>query len=432
MKLFEKLGFTSRNQIFGFFSVVMSGQIIYSAFEAFKGTFYNLLLEVLKIDNTQMGILFTLIGSAMFFYIPAGWINNRFSVRSILMTSLMIRFISMMTIILLEPSFSILIIIAGIWGLVDAAFWPAVVNGVTLMSGDKNKGMAFGLLESVRRATEMSMNALIVGIMALVGGSILVFQSAIVFYTLLIIPMIFCVWKFVPNNHMEIKQGESRNKEALKGLIHVLKMPTVWLAAITSLTVYWIYITLIYTVPYLQSVFGLSTAQAAIFGIINTGAMGVLAGLIAGSIADFIFKSSIKMMFFSLLLTALCLGITIILPKGQGMLMVNIVLLMCFSFSIFLAKGIILAPIAESGVPKDYSGSAMSVGSFAAYASVFWAYALNGWIIDTYPPVQAYQIIFGIGLSVAALGMVCSLVLISLNNKREKKGNKNLAFNAEV
>ncbi len=75
-----------------FFSVVMSGQIIYSAFEAFKGTFYNLLLEVLKIDNTQMGILFTLIGSAMFFYIPAGWVNNRFSVKSILITSLLIRF----------------------------------------------------------------------------------------------------------------------------------------------------------------------------------------------------------------------------------------------------------------------------------------------------------------------------------------------------
>ncbi|MGR6859155.1 MFS transporter [Aliivibrio salmonicida] len=317
MNLFEKIGFTSRNQLFGFFSVVMSGQIIYSAFEAFKGTFYNLLLEVLQIDNTQMGILFTLIGSAMFFYIPAGWVNNRFSVKSILMTSLTIRFLSMMGIIFLEPGFSVLVVIAGLWGLVDAAFWPSVVNGVTLMSGDKNKGMAFGLLESVRRAAEMSMNAVIVGIMALVGGSILVFQGAIVFYTLLILPMIFCVWKFVPDNHLEVKQGESKNKEALKGLVHVLKMPTVWLAAITSLTVYWIYITLIYTVPYLQAVFGLSTAQAAIFGIINTGAMGVIAGLVAGSIADFVFKSSIKMMFFALALTAICLGVTIALPKTE-------------------------------------------------------------------------------------------------------------------
>ncbi len=40
MNIFEKIGFTSVNQLFGFFSVVMSGQIIYSAFEVFKGTYY--------------------------------------------------------------------------------------------------------------------------------------------------------------------------------------------------------------------------------------------------------------------------------------------------------------------------------------------------------------------------------------------------------
>lgn len=418
MNLLAKVGFNTNKQFYGFLSVVMSGQIIYSAFEAFKGTFYNLLLEVLKIDNTQMGILFTLIGSAMFFYIPAGWVNNRFSVKSILITSLLIRFISMMAIITLQPDFTVLIVIAAIWGLVDAIFWPAVVNGVNLMSGDNNKGMAFGLLESIRRATEMSMNAIIVGIMALVGGSILVFQGAIVFYTLLILPMVFCVWKFVPDNSLEVKQGESKNKAALQGLIHVLKMPTVWLAAITSLTVYWTYITLIYTVPYLQAVFGLTTAQAAIFGIINTGAMGVVAGLVAGSISDFIFKSSTKMMLFALGLTVVCLGVTIALPKSADMLIMNMILLMCFSFSIFLAKGIILAPVAEAGVPKEFSGAAMSVGSFAAYASVFWAYALNGWIIDTYPAVQAYQMIFGIGLTVSAFGMVCAFGLLALKKKQ--------------
>ncbi|WP_236689330.1 hypothetical protein [Photobacterium kishitanii] len=90
---------------------------------------------------------------------------------------------------------------------------------------------------------------------------------------------------------------------------------------------------------------------------------------------------------------------------------------MCFSFSIFLAKGIILAPVAEAGVPKSYTGSAMSIGSFAAYSSVFWAYALNGWIIDTYPAIKAYQIIFGIGLIVAIIGMITSFALIIMKKR---------------
>jgi MFS family permease len=419
MKLLEKIGFDTNKKFYGFLSVVMSGQIMYSAFEAFKGTFYNLLLEVLNISNTEMGILFTLIGSAMFFYIPAGWVNNRYSIRSILMTSLSIRFASLMAIILLKPGFTYLAVIAGLWGLIDAIFWPAVVNGVALMSGEKNKGMAFGLLESIRRTAEMGMNAAVIGIMALVGGSILVFQGAIVFYTLLILPMIFCVWKFVPNNTFEVKEGENKNKEAFKGLVHVFKMPTVWLAALTSLTVYWTYITLIYTVPYLQAVFGLSTTQAAFFGIVNTAAMGIFAGLVAGFVADFIFKSSIKMMLFALGLTATCLAITIAIPKSADMLMINMILLLCFSFSSFLAKGIILAPVAEAGVPEKFSGAAMSVGSFAAYASIFWAYALNGWIIDTYPPIEAYEMIFGIGATVSVVGMLFAAILLIIKKKQQ-------------
>lgn len=428
--LISKIGFNSKNQFFGFLSVVMSGQIIYSAFEAFKGTFYNMLLDVFQISNTEMGILFSLIGSAMFFYVPAGWVNNRFSVRSILMTSLAVRFISMMFILLINPSFTVLSVIAGLWGITDAIFWPAVVNGVSLMSGEQNKGMAFGLLESVRRATEMGMNAALVGVMALVGGTVFFFQGAMIAFTLLILPMIFCVWKYVPANEMDVDDGESKNTAALKGLIHVLKMPTVWLAALTSLTVYWVYIILIYTVPYLQAVFGISTSQAALFGIINTGAMGVIAGLVAGTLSDFLFKSSIKMMMISLALTAVCLAVTVMLPKDAGMLYVNMGLLMAFSFSIFLAKGIILAPVAEAGVPKQFSGAAMSVGSFAAYASVFWAYALNGWIIDNYEPITAYQMIFGIGLAVSIAGALCALVLMALKRRTRENSVERASLDA--
>lgn len=126
--IINKIGFNSNNQFIGFLSVVPSGQIIYSAFEAFTGTFYNLLLEVLN-----MGILFTLIGSAIFFYVPAGWVNNRFSVGSILISSLLVHFISMMVIIVLQPTFNVLAIIAGIWDLTDAVFWPSVVSGVFFM-----------------------------------------------------------------------------------------------------------------------------------------------------------------------------------------------------------------------------------------------------------------------------------------------------------
>lgn len=420
MKLINKAGFSNNNQFYGFLAVVLSGQLIYSCFEAFKGTFYNVLLQVLGITNTQMGMLFSLIGIAVFFYVPGGWVNNRFSVRSILITSLISRMLSVFVIVFFNPSFSVLSAIATIWGLTDAVFWPAVLNGVTMMSGEDKKALGFGLLESIRRATEMGMNVVLVGIMAALGGSAIIFKGGMLVYNLLIIPVVFFVYKYVPKNEIKVSDNENKSKAALKGLLHVLKMPTVWMASITALSVYWCYINLIYTVPYLQAVFNISQAQASIFGIINTGAMGVVAGLISGTISDYVFKSSSKMMFVSLALTSIALVLTLIMPKSENMLMANIILLMLFSFSIFLSKGIILAPITEANVPKDYSGSSMSVGSFAAYAPVFWVYGLNGKIIDTYEPIVAYQKIFTIGVVVALAGMVCAFILLIMNNKNKK------------
>lgn len=424
MNLMNKAGFSNKNQFWGFLAVVLSGQIIYSCFEAFKGTFYNVLLEVLGITNTEMGILFSLIGIAVFFYVPGGWINNRFSVKSILITSLFTRMLSVFIIIFFNPSFKVLSVIATIWGLTDAVFWPSVLNGVTLMSGEDNKALGFGLLESIRRATEMGMNVVLVAVMAALGGGAIIFKGGMLVYNLLIIPLMFFVYKYVPKNEIEVKENENKSTAALKGLIHVLKMPTVWMASLTALSVYWCYINLIYTVPYLQAVFNISQAQASIFGIINTGAMGVAAGLISGTISDYVFKSSSKMMFVALGLTAATLIGTLIMPKNPSMLIPNMVLLMLFSFSIFLAKGIILAPITEANVPKDYSGSSMSVGSFAAYAPVFWAYGLNGKIIDTYEPIVAYQKIFTIGIIVALLGMICAFILLMMN-KKNKQANLN-------
>ncbi|MCH4172320.1 MAG: MFS transporter [Lactobacillus sp.] len=418
--LLARLGFDSTHQLGGFLAVVMSGQIIYSAFEAFKGTFYNLLLKVLGVTNGQLGAIFTLIGISVFFYIPGGWINNRFSVRSVLITGLLTRMLTMFVIIFFQPSFGVLQVIAVIWGLTDAFFWPGVLNGIVLLSDQAHRGLAFGLLESIRRAAEMLMNLLLVGAMALFGG-ISIFKTGMLVYNLLIIPVVFCILKYVPKNGIATQKTTSNGAkawEALKGLLKVLTMPKIWLAAITALTIYWSYINLIYTVPYLQAVFHISQTQASLFGIINTGGMGVLAGVISGSLSDYVFKSSTKMMFVALGLTLVALLATLLLPKDANMLWPSILLLLVFSFAIFLAKSIMLTPITEAGVPKDYVGSSMSVGSFAAYAPVFWAYSLNGHIIDVNKPVAAYQRIFLISVIVAAVGVVAAFVLMLVSRQK--------------
>lgn len=186
------------------------------------------------------------------------------------------------------------------------------------------------------------------------------------------------------------------------------------------MSIYWGYIILIYSVPYLQKTFDLSTTQTALFGIFNTGLMGVLMGVSAGIISDYVFKSSSKMIFAALLLSSLILlGVVFI----KGSLFVSMALLIAFSVTTFLAKSVILAPIAEFDIPKKYAGSAMSVGSFAAYAPIFWVYTMNGKLLDAHQDnvVEAYRIIFEIGIIVAFLGSVCTLILLMLNRKSSRQ-----------
>ena len=133
-----------------FLTVVLSGQIIYSAFEAFKGSLMLPLQEMLGISQTQYGLLMGYIGIAVFFYVPAGRVNNRFKVRTILFWSLGFRLATYLIIFLFTPSFTILSIVAISWGVLDAIFWPAVVNGVSVLSADDKEGLRHHCASSSR------------------------------------------------------------------------------------------------------------------------------------------------------------------------------------------------------------------------------------------------------------------------------------------
>ena len=243
--------FLRKGRIGPFLAVVMSGQIIYSAFEAFKGSLMIPLQQMLGITQTQFGILMSYIGIAMFLYVPAGWINNRFKVRTIILWSLGWRLATYLVLFLLTPPFAVMSVIAVSWGVLDAIVWPAVVNGVSILSQDQDKegkGLAMGLLESIRRLTEFLMNGLVIVILMVWSDhTVGIMRIAAIVYALLIVPMMIAVARLVPDTKIAQEQGKSDSLAALTGLFKVIARPRVWLAGIAALTVYWSYINLMYT-----------------------------------------------------------------------------------------------------------------------------------------------------------------------------------------
>jgi MFS transporter len=75
-----------RDRVGAFLSIVLSGQLVYAAFEALKGSLMLQVSDVLGIGVDGFGAMMSVVGLAMYMYIPAGWINNRFTIRAILVT----------------------------------------------------------------------------------------------------------------------------------------------------------------------------------------------------------------------------------------------------------------------------------------------------------------------------------------------------------
>lgn len=421
--------FLRKGRVSGYLTVAMAGQLVYSSFEAFKGSLMVPLTNALGIGIDQFGILMGWLGIAMFLYVPGGWANNRFTIRSILIAWGIWRMLTALALYLVpDLSFNMMIAIAISWGVWDAIGWPAVVNGVAFMSQDSDKegrGLAMGLLESLRRGAEFVMNLGVVGLLAVMPDNADTVMTVMgVLYSLLVIPLIFCLLRFVPKNAVagQEKNGaeepeENANIAALKGLFKVLVLPRVWLAGLAGLCVYWCYVNLVYSsAPYLSLVFNASDAVSGAFGIFNTGLVGILAGLISGLLADYLFKSSTRMLGVALIVVALGTGLVYLLPASTNM-WPAMLLLIVMAFGVFMGKAVILAPIAELHLPEQINGSAMAVGSFLVYASIFWANPMTSSIVEANREHahEGYQQIFLMTLVIALVGAACAFALDRAN-----------------
>ena len=427
--------FLRRGRLLPFLTIALSGEVIYANFEAFKGSLLIPLQQTLGITQTQFGLLMTYLGLAMFLYVPAGWVNNRVRVRTIILCGMAWRLVTYLILFVIIPPFVVMSAIAISWAVVDAIIWPAVANGVCILSADqdrKGKGMAMGMLEAVRRLTEFGLNGIVIVALVLFpeSATTTVMRSFAIAYALLLMPMMLAVARYVPDTRIATEEHVSHSVAALKGLLHVLSLPRIWLAGIAAMAVYWCDVNLMYiSAPFLQQVFNASPTVAATFGIFNVGLVAMVAGLISGVVADYVFKSSTRMMMVALgIVTAGC-TIILMLPIGDessrpGLIAPVVVLLVLVALATFLGKSVILAPIGELELPEEIDGSAMAVGSLLAYASILWGYNLDGRILDGHAsdPAAGYRIIFIITASVAAVGCATAVVLDRANRRASRHG----------
>lgn len=90
----------------------------------------------------------------------------------------------------------------------------AVVNGVSYVTSDeesKGRGLAMGLLETIRRASEVVMNLVVVLLIAWHPENTVELCLVLLLHIpALLIPMIFALIKFAPTNEVAHVEGKSK------------------------------------------------------------------------------------------------------------------------------------------------------------------------------------------------------------------------------
>ena len=97
---------------------------------------------------------------------------------------------------------------------------------------------------------------------------------------------------------------------------------------------------------------------------------------------------------------------------------VGMILTLSYGIIIFSMRAIYFAPINEIKVPKEITGTAMSVACMIGYFPRSFIYTLYGYILDNNNGIKGYNIIFSIMACFSILGILISSILLkNIKNK---------------
>lgn len=413
-KIIERLGF-DRKTFIRFFMVVMNAQMIY-AFIDLKAVLYDPFIEALGVTNTQFGVLMGFIGFISTFGGAAvGWLQDRFSIRKILaVNSFMYGTWALIMSLLPGCPYALkclFFISFGFNG--DAMYWATVLKSVRTLAKEDKQATAFGMLKSGRAIWQLIINGIAVAIYTALGSTLFGMRTVMSINACLTIFSGFIVWIFIPEEKQQVENPEKgKTQVAFSGFIKVLKMPAVWMTGLSAMCVYAVSCAAFtYFVPYLKNVYILPAALVGVFGLVSSSGTRIIAGPVAGIVADMKFKSSAHMMRACHIGLTIMLAIALVLPKNEKFVILAMACLLVVAIFVALVRSVYYAPIGEMGVPKEMSAAAMAVAACIGYSPSFWAYPLYGYLIDSFETSTAYSIIFSVLLIMTIAGIILNTLL---------------------
>ncbi|WP_413508025.1 MFS transporter [Serratia proteamaculans] len=393
--------------------LVLCGGTIYKL-PSLKDAFYVPMQEYFHLSNGEIGnamsvnSIVTTIGFFLSIYF-SDRLPRRFTMSfSLIATGLLGIYLSSM------PGYWGILFVWALFGVTcDMLNWPVLLKSVSMLGDNTQQGRLFGFFETGRGVVDTVVAFSALALFTAFGSGYLGFKVGILFYSAIAIivgVIILLVMKESPEEKTTSQSEVAVDKKP--GMSSVLKNKTVWLIAFSVFCVYAVYCGLTFFIPFLSHVYALPIALVGAYGIINQYCLKMVGGPIGGLIADKVLKSPSKYLFYTFIISAVALALLILLPHEQMPVYLGMACTLGFGAVVFTQRAVFFAPIGEAGIDEEHTGAAMALGSFIGYAPAMFCFSLYGHILDAFPGLTGYKIVFGLMGMFACAGIIVSGLLV--------------------
>jgi len=388
-----------------------------------RQVYQTTMLDVLHIDNAQLGYLYSVLGIVFFVsYLPSGWLADRVAPRLLICFSL-IGTGALGLWYSTAPSFHALLVIFCLWGVTTGlTFWASVLKRVRMIAGANEQGRFFGLLDGGRGLVEALLATAALALFAAATGSgrgeAVGLRHVIYMYSFTCIALgaLMSFFKDPAPAQAETKSVEvNANGSLWRDLATLAAIPQLWLMAAVVFCGYQIFWATYSFSAYLQQGEMHMTVVAA--GMVTTAKLWMrpIGGIGGGFLGDRL--SNLRVLIWALFLAVAGLIGLILLPALRNMALLGAVVLF-IGLMTYAIRGLYWTLLDYCAIPMRITGLAIGLVSLVGYSSDIFLPLVNGYITEHYAGMLGYQIYFAYVAAIGTLGGIAALVLKRMTHSK--------------
>jgi len=397
--------------------LILSGEAIFILPFVLPRVFRPTVLDVLELDNVQLGLCFSVYGLvAMVSYVFGGPLADKYQPRKLIAIALWMTALGGF-LFAQYPGFEVLQVLYGWWGFTTIfLFWAPMIKATRIWGGTDSQGKAFGFLDGGRGLTGALFSLLGVAVfsffllespeLANLQDRKSAFTYVLYFASVIIILIGILVWFFMKTEEDDAKVILERI--SWQDIKKVLKLPSVWLLMVIILCGYVGYKITDIISQYAEEVMLYNQVESATVGTLLQflrPATGILFGLIADKLK---ITWLLVVSFVLTLIGGLLFASGVIAPTTTLLFFMSVVVI---AAGVYATRALYFGVMQVGRIPLALTGTAVGLISLIGYTPDVFAGPAYGMLLDAHPGEEiGHQNVFWMLSAFALLGCIAALV----------------------